>query len=215
MEMCEWFCWLLLTVISVHLSSFGTEYFVDWPFLFAHISKSMVELDFQVLLHRYQLGERVFRNVLVKAIDGFESDLKLIDLEASILVKAYLPYSNLSQAQLRRLVVKEGNLCDANLQSTDLTEASLNDVDLSRTNLCFACLKEATLQGANLSGADLQGADLTGANLVKANLTGANLEQARLDGTILTGATLFRATGANLRDAVCDRTTVLPDGHYL
>lgn len=175
----------------------------------------MVELDFQTLLSRYQSGERTFRNVLVHDIDGFESDLRVIDLTGSILITPYLPYSNLSQSFLQRISVKGGNLGDANFQSANLMSACFTDVMLSRANFRFARLEGINLQGIDLSGADLQGADLTRANLTGANLTGANLEQAKLDQSILIGATLFRATKADLSVAICDRTTVMPDGHYL
>ena len=174
----------------------------------------MTDLDFNALLDRYKLGERQFENLFIRSVDGFECNLQGINLSGSTFVKAYLPYSNLSQGCLQSLTIKEGHLGDAKLFSADLSNATLVGTNLSRADLRYVCLKGANLQAADLTGADLRGADLTGADLAGAMLSRANLHQANLDQVCLKGANLFRATGANLERVICDRTTILPDGHY-
>ncbi|MEM0979499.1 MAG: pentapeptide repeat-containing protein [Cyanobacteria bacterium P01_H01_bin.58] len=174
----------------------------------------MVELDFASLLSRYKMGEREFKGCVVHAVDGFECNLRDIDLSASVLIKAYLPYSNLSQAKLVGSTAQKAALGDIKLFSANLSNAILAGSDLSRADLRYACLKGADLKATNLSGADLQGADLTGADLTGSLLSNVNLAQAILAQTCLREATLFRSTGADLRLAICDRTTILPDGHH-
>lgn len=94
----------------------------------------------------------------------------------------------------------------------DLTQAQLDGIDLSDLDLSGAVLSRATIGGCNLrltrlSGADLRGAtcaslmvarpdgsafwletDLRGADLSNADLRGANLSAALLDGVVLRGA---------------------------
>lgn len=181
---------------------------------FNGICDSMAILDFQSLLTQYQAGERRFHNIKVDAADGFECDLREIELVDAIITTAYLPYSNLSRANLQGLMVKQGNLGDAKFSNSNLERAQLSGLNLSRADFRYACLREANLRDCNLSGADLTGADLTRADLSGAELTGANLAETGLQETRLLGATLFRAVNVDVAQAQCDRTTILPDGHY-
>lgn len=174
----------------------------------------MMRLDFETLLSRYKSGERKFQDLVIYSVDGFECNLRGIDLSGSTFTKAYLPYSNFGQANLQSLTLKDGSLGDAKLFSANLSNAVLAGTDLSRADLRHACLRDANLQFANLGGADLTGADLQGADLTGALLPRANLTQTQLDQVCLKGANLFRASGANLQSSICDRTTILPDGHY-
>ena len=174
----------------------------------------MTILDFSEMLARYRSGDRRFQSVKIERVDAFECDLREIDLAGAIVDNAYLPYGNLSRANLQDLIVKCGNFGDAKLTNSNLNRAKLDDVDLSRSNLRYARLREASLRGCNLSGADLTGADLTGTDLTGANLNGANFNDAKLSGTCLSGANCFRAVNLDIANAKCDRTTVLPDGHY-
>ncbi len=85
-------------------------------------------------------------------------------------------------------------------ESTDRFILDLHGAYLPRTDLSFA----------NLEGAKLHGADFTGADW-----RGVNLKDARLEGTILRGADLTGAknvTVEQLRSAVIDKTTKLPEG---
>ena len=173
-----------------------------------------MHLAFETLLSRYTLGERKFQKLTIHSVDGFECTLCGVDLSGSTVMKAYLPYCNLSQSKLQNLVLKDGNLGDAKLFSADLSHAVLVGTDLSRADLRYVCLKGANLKSTNLSGVDLQNADLTGADLTNAVLTRANLNQAKLDQVCLKGTNLFRASGVDLQLAICDRTTILPNGHY-
>ncbi|MDB9527718.1 pentapeptide repeat-containing protein [Oscillatoria sp. CS-180] len=174
----------------------------------------METVDFQVILEQYQSGERQFHSVVIDEADGFECDLQRIELIDAVISNAYLPYGNLSRANLRGLTIKRGNLGDVKLFSADLTKAILVEINLIRVDLRYACLEGANLQGSDLSNADLQEANLRGANLRGANLKGANLFQAQLEATCLQGAALFRAVNVDLSAAICDRSTIMPDGHY-
>ncbi|MEM6839935.1 MAG: pentapeptide repeat-containing protein [Cyanobacteria bacterium P01_C01_bin.120] len=174
----------------------------------------MAAIDFQKLLNQYRRGERQFQGVTIEQADGFECDLREIELTTATINAAYLPYSNFGRANLRGLVVKQGNFGDAKLGSCNLAEAKLAGINLSRADLRYACLRQADLRGCDLRGADLTGADLTMADLSGADLTGANLFKAQLLETCLVKTILFRAANADLAMARCDRSTILPDGHY-
>jgi uncharacterized protein YjbI with pentapeptide repeats len=181
---------------------------------FQYAKSIMVDLDFKNLLTDYRQGERHFPGICIKIADGFECDLNGVDLQDSHLLEAYMPYSNLSKANLQRVTVEAGNLSDTKFFSSNLHGASLVGVNLSRADFRFACLRGVNLSGCNLMGADFQDADLTDANLKGADLTGANFNRATLTNTNLQGSNLFRACSIELKDAVCDRTTIMPDGHY-
>jgi uncharacterized protein YjbI with pentapeptide repeats len=174
----------------------------------------MVMLDFSELLARYRAGDRRFQGVKIEHADEFECDLREIDLVAATIDNVYLPYGNLSRANLQDLVVKQGNLGDAKFTNSNLNRAQLDGVNLSRADLRYARLREASFCRCNLSGADLTGADLTGADLTEADLTGATLNDADLSQACLIGANFFRAVNLDVANAKCDRTTILPDGHY-
>ena len=174
----------------------------------------MAILDFSDMLARYRSGDRHFQSVKIERVDAFECDLREIDLADVVIENAYLPYGNLSRANLQGLIVKRGNFGDAKLTKSNLSRAKLDDVDFSRSNLRYARLRDASLRGCNLSGADFTGADLTGTDLTGANLTGANFKDAKLNASCLGGANCFRAINLDIANAKCDRTTVLPDGHY-
>lgn len=173
----------------------------------------MERLTGRTLLAAYQVGQRVFHNLVIVDVDMFEADLRNIALQGSQLINAYLPYSNFSQANLASVELIAAHLGDANLYCADLTQANLQDALLTRADLRSCCLRGANLQGVNLQWADLRLADLT-----QCDLRGANLEKARLKGAVLNqtqlqGANLFRAEDLDWQQAFCDRSTILPDGH--
>ena len=76
----------------------------------------------------------------------------------------------------------------------DLPNMPLTDVDWSRTVLHQANLAGADLSRSDFSRADFLGADLTGAIMHRTDLTGAR-----------------NLTVEQLREAVIDETTILPD----
>lgn len=84
------------------------------------------------------------------------------------------------------------DLRKAILNETVLIEANLTGVDLRGANLHRANLREANMIWADLRGANLQQADLTWANLA-----GINLNETNLQGVLLAGANL---RGSNLID---------------
>lgn len=82
------------------------------------------------------------------------------------------------------------------LAGTFLVKADLQGADLRGADLSHTELRQANLQGADLSGADLTGAYLAEANLKGAKLNGAKLKgasflEADLEGADLTGAQDF------------------------
>ncbi|MBB3603805.1 hypothetical protein FHT40_003466 [Mycolicibacterium sp. BK556] len=104
---------------------------------------------------RIDLRSTCLANVILtgKNFDG-------VLLDASSLVKAWLPAVSLTNASLQR----------ANLNAAKFTDADLAGANLSMTNLHSARLDHAELTGANLYAADLSYANLVGANLAGANL---------------------------------------------
>lgn len=99
-------------------------------------------------------------------------------------------------------------------QGRNLRQINLSNQDLQGVNLRDTQLNDANLRGAKLDGADLHGATLFDADLTQASLTKADLRGARMQGAHLEGADFTKAKmlGANLAQARCDNTTVLPDG---
>jgi len=130
---------------------------------------------------------------------------------------------DLCEADLRQVLMNDGNFAGAYfvdsaldgafLERTDLTEAVLLKTTLVGVNLRQAHLPRAALDLADLTDADLSGADLRGATL-----RGANLARTKLDKTDLRGADLgeFAAWQAQnlekeqIQMAILDGTTVLP-----
>lgn len=173
----------------------------------------MSPIEFEDVLARYRAGERAFIGLTLIHVDAFESDLRGVDFSDSCLDQAYLPYSNLSQAQLMRVSLAGAELGDTKLFGAVLTAANLAGANLSRSDLRHGQLQGANLQAADLSGADLRGANLSGANLQAAKLIKANLVQANLEGADLSGASLFRAEGNWVGQIQWNQATVFPDGH--
>ena len=115
---------------------------------------------------------------------------------------------DLSNSDLRYIILEDVNLSDAKLEGANLIYANLSNVDLSTANLSDANLRRVNLEGVNLIYANLsdtnlrsvylKDVDLTGANLNYANLTDAYLKDVDLIGADLRDANLI---GANLIDA--------------
>ena len=80
-----------------------------------------------------------------------QANLKLVNLQGSILVNADFGRANLNGANLR----------DANLFKAYLSNADLQDADLRGADLRNAYLLNANLRGANLGGANLTGAKVS------------------------------------------------------
>jgi uncharacterized protein YjbI with pentapeptide repeats len=92
----------------------------------------------------------------------------------------------LANANLKGVLLWEGDFSGADFSGADLTEASLG-----RTHFTGANLNKANLGKALLFRADLSEADLTGAILNRANVTEANLTRAQMNGTRLIEATMI------------------------
>lgn len=150
-----------------------------------------------------------------KSIIKFLRDSLLINAESSIvrlssvkLTQLKMRYVNLSQSDLRGLVLN-----DTDLHKSDFYKSNVSSGFLKRTNLHRAAFANATLVGtkftdaiatnsdfsnASLIGADLRMAQLEGSSFTNANLAGANLSESNLSNVDLSGADL---SGANLTNA--------------
>ena len=131
-------------------------------------------------------GEKVeLSNEDLADVDLSNSDLRYIILEDVNLSEAKLEGANLIYANLSNVDLSTANLSDANLRRVNLEGVNLIYANLSDTNLRSVYLKDVDLTGANLNYANLTDAylkdvDLIGADLRDANLIGANLIDANL-----------------------------------
>lgn len=123
-------------------------------------------------------------------------------------VNIYLTYANFNDTNLKNADLSKVNLRNANFKKANLKNADLIGADLTRANLSDANLKNADLIGVDLSLANLSGANLTDADLSRTNLIGADVTYANLSRVYLMGANLSRTNliGADLTDV--DLTTV-------
>ncbi len=87
-----------------------------------------------------------------------QANLKLVNLQGSLLVNTDFGRANLTGANLR----------DANLFKAYLSNADLQDADLRGADLRNAYLLNANLRGANLGGANLTGAKISPEQLAMA-----------------------------------------------
>lgn len=113
-------------------------------------------------------------------------DLRMINLNTTLLERVTLPGADLTKAQLFQTDLSWANLRkallrDANLSHVDLWGADLTGAILGDANLTGALLVDANLTHSLLVGANLSNADLGGANFANANLTGANFTNAAID----------------------------------
>ncbi|MGA1601538.1 MAG: protein kinase domain-containing protein [Prochlorothrix sp.] len=107
-------------------------------------------------------------------------------------------FHELSNLDLSKSVLIDGNFHDSrffktNLQGADLTNATLSKANFNQSNLRDAILVRAYMNYTNLQNADLRGADLSYAHLSNANLKGANLSGANLTGAKITDTQLAQA----------------------
>lgn len=114
---------------------------------------------------------------------------------------------DLSGRMLRKVSLRDANLCEVNFSNADLSGASAGGVLLRAAFLEGANLQSADLVGADLSQAHAGEANFTQALLEDANLVGAQLRftdfsEATLDGVDLTGADLW---GAKFRSTIAER----------
>ncbi|MEP0913053.1 pentapeptide repeat-containing protein [Leptolyngbya sp. GB1-A1] len=156
------------------------------------------------------LEELAEEGVPLDGLDGYQADLKRIQLREAVLVEADLREANLGGADLRKADLRLALLQGANLQSADLTEADLEGANLRGANLTRSVLTDVQLRRADLQVAVLQGASLSAANLDEVNLQGADLRGAYLVGTVLTYAQNLH--NSILTDAIYDRKTRFPEG---
>ncbi len=184
-----------------------------------------------LLEKRSRLGEMLAISVNTRGqhLDGAE-----INLSGGLkLSNAYLPFADLSEANLQDADLSFSILVGANLSQSSFSRANLESCDLdgadfsgsmmwetnlSRTSLHNCKFNKATMTDVRLEWARLYKADLTGAKLINANLanatfTGCILKDANLGRADLRGTDLSEAymEGASLGNAVLDRHTKLPD----
>jgi uncharacterized protein YjbI with pentapeptide repeats len=112
---------------------------------------------------------------------GYELDLRGVDLRGADLNEAHLEHArlwkvNLEHADLVGTNLEHADLHEANMWHARLWKARLERASLWGANLKHTFLKDAHLEHAFLLGANLEHAFLLGANLERTNLWGANLE---------------------------------------
>ena len=155
---------------------------VDIPFFMDKISRGSSSRG---------LREKII-NIAKVAIPLKDSilNLTIVDKLSRIHSTNSCQFCDLTQANIKGLVLK----------GIDLRYANLAGADLAGTNLTGAKLRGANLSGVDLSGKDLSGKDLSDVILIKANLSGANLSGVDLSDKDLSGTTLVQAnlSGANL-----------------
>jgi uncharacterized protein YjbI with pentapeptide repeats len=133
-----------------------------------------------------------FYNVIFSGANLSYANLRNIMIEVGDFSGVNFLGADLSNATLKRCILKNLNMSDANLFRANLSRSNLSRSNLSRSNLSGSNLRRTkmsrvNLSGANLSNADLSGADLSGADLSGADLSGAKLDEANLDGANMTG----------------------------
>lgn len=165
---------------------------------------------FDLLDDRLGYITNVFTELLSIIVTVFVLDRlngKRIDRQELARLKALL---GSTESVVTKIAIAElrakGWLTDGALKHTDLWGANLQGASLSDANLQETSLRDANLQNArlwraNLQGAFLRGTDLSGTSLWHTNLQGADLTRANLQ-------------LVNFFEAICDETTILPDGTY-
>ena len=178
--------------------------------------KNKVNVPIYVLLKREDEKERQKALNEVIGIDLRGRDLRYAKLAYSSLPAAQLSGAILDGADMRKAFLPESELDNANLNGVDLGYANLEGANLqsasilgsmmNRVNLLGADLIKAKLQGAYLNGADLRFsylnfAHLQGVSMIGARLFGASLNSAHLQGADLTRAKIQFAylRGASLQ----------------
>ena len=107
------------------------------------------------------------------------------------------------------MVLDRVNLYYSSMERAKLAGTQLIFVNLSRAALLEADLRRAVLDNANLYWASLESAKFNGASLRYSCAYTASLMGADLRGVDFTGSTLKHA---DIRDALFDENTTLPDG---
>ncbi|MBD2178864.1 PAS domain S-box protein [Pseudanabaena sp. FACHB-1998] len=110
-------------------------------------------INTNLLIHQYNLGQRNFAGLNLRAAYFAEADLQQVDFSGVALNGSNCSYSNFQYANLR-------------------------GADLRGANFQYADLKWADLRGTDLRGTDLRNADTTGAMLDDTNFLGALLSVA-------------------------------------
>jgi uncharacterized protein YjbI with pentapeptide repeats len=118
--------------------------------------------------------------------------------------EAFVPRSNLQDADLRWADAPFVSLNNANLSGARMTLAQLTGAQLEGASLRSAELRGAIVWDAHLQDADLSGANLRGAELWQADLRGADLSSADMFLSEFDDANLERAdlSEASMWDAV-------------
>ena len=165
---------------------------------------ALLDVETKSLLEdmRIDVGDRDFEPItaeqLLAKVDAHEQWMKSkgeagkrLQLDLMRIPKVDLKGRNLACAALRRCL---------------LTEVDLSDADMTLANLSFSDLNGVLFQNANLSGADLRKASIDGADF-----TGAVLNCARIDKVAEmhpTNMTKIRGGKAMLKVAEADQTIV-------
>lgn len=146
------------------------------------------------------------------------ADLESTDLGGADLTEATLYGANVQFASFRGAVLRRAVLSGIHGEQSIFREADLTGAGLQRARLIGTTFHKAILAEGNLADAEINGwlseADLRRADLRRGDFSGSNFKDARLHGADLRGAYLVDTvdlTWDQLREAIIDDTTILPD----
>ena len=143
---------------------------------------------------------------LIKQIDEAQTDnfIELLEI-ANVDFKQDLAEQTLSNIQLSKASLSQGNFA-----GVDFTGADLSEADLSQGNFADADFSGATLNEANLGQGNFANADFSGATLNEANLEQGNFANADFSGATLNEANLRQSnfTDADFTDASLNKANL-------
>ncbi len=136
-------------------------------------------------LYRFQNSsltspDEVIRNYINREINFQGLKLNQVSLNGVKLKKIILDNSLLIQANLNNSDLSCSSLIEVNLTLADLELANLSYVNFKQACLIEANLRRSNLEQANFQAANLQEADLRGANLLNVSFADADLRGAKL-----------------------------------
>lgn len=128
-----------------------------------------------------------YTDKLVRSVNG-GADLTGGNLRKIVLADVHLENANLSRADLSQFRLSDSRLFNSNLIGADMVGSHLSDCDLTHCNLSGADMTKASFSGSRLWNSTLDNANLTESDLSKTDLWGARLFNVKLLHTDLSNA---------------------------
>ena len=159
------------------------------------------------------ISERSEPGIVIEREKQFQPDLSNADLRGLILPGANLERVILTGAKLDHAQLQDAKLQYADLRSATLTHAYLPSADLNPAILSGSDLSDAKAKSTDMSGSTLDNAMrntvLDFAKLIGCHLNGVDMTGASLDWTNLSNAIIAAATG--LRQDQLNSACIYPD----